>query len=290
MRYLLAPFLLITLLVASIPAEDTKFMRIDRWRGKAMTLDTAIVRYEKNGTTVDLVSAIHIGQRSYYKDLNTKFKDYDVVLYELVGPKGSKPDKDRGTDSENPIHMVQELAKTFLGLEHQLALIDYTSENFVHADMSPLELFAKMSKTGDTPFTLFLSTWADMIRQQNLEGQKPKFKNANDIITDEELMVGLLQALLTEKGSPTLRRYLALQLGENMDEQMRAFGGPLGSLLIKDRNEACFKVLDKQIAAGKKRIAIFYGAGHMPDMETRLIDGRDFKKRSVEWLVAWELR
>ena len=48
--------------------------------------------------------------------------------------------------------------------------------------------------------------------------------------------------------------------------------GPKGSTLISGRNKVALDVLRKEIAAGKKKIAIFYGAGHMPDFQKRLRD------------------
>jgi hypothetical protein len=49
-------------------------------------------------------------------------------------------------------------------------------------------------------------------------------------------------------------------------------------------------VLAKEIDAGKKKIAIFYGGGHMPDMEPRVISDFHMKRDSQQWLEAWNLR
>ncbi len=38
-----------------------------------------------------------------------------------------------------------------------------------------------------------------------------------------------------------------------------------------------------------QRIAIFYGAAHMPDMEERLL-AMGFTKTGERWLRAWDLR
>jgi hypothetical protein len=48
------------------------------------------------------------------------------------------------------------------------------------------------------------------------------------------------------------------------------------------------EVMDKQIAAGKKRLAIFYVAAHLADMEARLLK-KGFKRTQTEWLKAWNL-
>ena len=38
------------------------------------------------------------------------------------------------------------------------------------------------------------------------------------------------------------------------------------------------------------KIAIFYGAGHMPDIEKRLIADFGMKHDGERWLEAWNLR
>jgi hypothetical protein len=58
---------------------------------------------------------------------------------------------------------------------------------------------------------------------------------------------------------------------------------------VEDRNKACMKVLQQQLAAGKKKIAIFYGAAHMPDFDKRLKEDLDMKRTISEWIDAWSL-
>ena len=40
--------------------------------------------------------------------------------------------------------------------------------------------------------------------------------------------------------------------------------------------------------AGKKKLGIFYGAAHLPDMEQR-VEAMGFKKVSAQWKVAWDM-
>jgi len=101
----------------------------------------------------------------------------------------------------------------------------------------------------------------------------------------QEIGFGELLAALT---SPDHARQLKLLLGKqfgDIEAQMSGFGG---TVLITERNKACFKVLDQQIADGKKNLGIFYGAGHMSDMEKRLLD-RGFQKTDVEYRVGWNM-
>ena len=59
-----------------------------------------------------------------------------------------------------------------------------------------------------------------------------------------------------------LRRAFADQI-ELADGQMAALTGKDGkSTLITERNAKAFKVLEREIANGKKKLGIFYGAGH----------------------------
>ena len=46
------------------------------------------MRYENDqGVTVDLVAAIHIADKSFFRALDDSFSDYDAVLYELVASR-----------------------------------------------------------------------------------------------------------------------------------------------------------------------------------------------------------
>ena len=60
-------------------------------------------------------------------------------------------------------------------------------------------------------------------------------------------------------------------------------------MLVEDRNKACIKVLQQQLTAGKKKIAIFYGAAHMPDFDKRLKEDFGMKRTESEWITAWNL-
>ncbi|MEZ0273946.1 MAG: hypothetical protein ACAH88_03505 [Roseimicrobium sp.] len=66
-------------------AEHTDFVRFQENK-KGAQLQTAIATYRNNrGVVVDLIGAIHIGDKNYYDVLNAYFEDYDALLYEMVG-------------------------------------------------------------------------------------------------------------------------------------------------------------------------------------------------------------
>jgi hypothetical protein len=76
----------------------------------------------------------------------------------------------------------------------------------------------------------------------------------------------------------------------DMEALTAAFGGEEGSTLVTDRNAAALRVLREQMAKGRRRIAIFYGAAHMDDFDRRLREDFGLQPRETEWLEAWDLR
>ena len=58
-----------------------------------------------------------------------------------------------------------------LELEHQLDRVDYTKENFVHADMSPEEFAKSMEKRGESFMQMFLRLMGQGMVQQAAQQQ-----------------------------------------------------------------------------------------------------------------------
>jgi len=264
--------------------SSTKFIRVRRTDdGVPIGMDTSIVRYvspsgdEHRKFTVDLVGAVHVGEAGYYRKLNEIFAKYDVLLYELVAPEGTRVPKGGGEGSQaHPVGALQSGMKSMLGLEHQLTEIDYTKANFVHADMSPEEFSQSMKDRGESFTKIFLRMMGQAIAQQ---GQDPA--GTSD--------VQLLMAFFAKDRKMRLKRIMAEQF-EDLEGSMKVFEGPDGSTLISERNKRALAVLADQIKAGNQRIGIFYGAGHLPDMERRLTDEFGLQKTQVRWVEAWDLR
>ncbi|MCA9215059.1 MAG: hypothetical protein KDB27_18450, partial [Planctomycetales bacterium] len=64
---------------------EPQFIRIRRDDKKQpIALDTSVVTYKSptSGVTVDLIGAVHIADKAYFRNLNRRFRDYDVLLYE----------------------------------------------------------------------------------------------------------------------------------------------------------------------------------------------------------------
>ncbi len=257
------------------------FLRIVTDANKSpAALETAVVRFTpakdaKDKLRVDLIAAVHLGEKSYYERLNQLFEKYDVVLYELVAPKGTRIPKGAVGRTDNPVSMLQTFLGRNLALQFQLEHIDYTKPNLVHADLSPDELSAAMTKRGETVWTFVARALALSMAQSG----------GDEGLTDAKIIA----ALFDRNRTLALKRVMAEQF-VNMDGTMNVLEGPNGSSLIADRNSAALAVLREQIAAGRKTIAIFYGGGHMMNFQKRLVSEFHLAPRETTWLVAWDLR
>jgi hypothetical protein len=99
----------------------------------------------------------------------------------------------------------------------------------------------------------------------------------------------LLMALFDPNRALALKRVMAEQLAD-VEGAMMILAGPEGSSLITERNKVALEVLREQMDAGERRIAIFYGAGHMPDFAERLEADFGARRRGVRWFIAWDMR
>lgn len=290
MKHIIFLFAVILFLFHSAFAGEPKkyeqlsdFMRITKKEGKRqpVSFDTAIVRFTdtKNKIEVDLIAAVHIGDKEYYEELNKIFERYDAVLYELVAEKGTKPDKTTIEEKKDKsfLSAFQSGIGESLELDFQLEHINYKAENMVHADLSPSEFANRVADRGDLIQILYRAIILGM--KKGKEGQ------------DEEIeMQGrLLGTLFAANQSLALKRFFAKEMINQMDDSMWVLGGEEGSAIITDRNAAALKVLRKEIRNGKKKIAVFYGGAHLPEFTKSL--EKDFKLTPTEitWIVAWDL-
>jgi hypothetical protein len=268
--------------IAPSGKSDLKFVRIAKdetaaGKQKPTWLQTAMVTYEspdQPGVSVTLIGAVHIAEKSYYQELNELFTHYEALLYEMVSdPKQGVPSAEQRGSS--PVSTVQTGMKDMLDLTFQLDEVDYKAKNFVHADMSPEEFFESMNKRKEGMFQMLLRSVGSSLAMQG-SGK------ARDL--------DIISAMLSNNRAQGMKRALAEQF-EMMDGQMAALQGDDGrSTLITERNAKAFKVLDQQFKAGKKKLAIFYGAGHLEDMHQRLIKDYKMQVKETKWLNAWDLK
>jgi len=267
----------------SVPAEKSSdFFRVVRLEGKRapQSFDTAVVRFtdRKKKVDVDLIAAVHIGDKEYYEELNELFKNYDSVLYELVAEKGTTIDKKtiETKKKKNVLSGFQSGMGEALDLDFQLEHVDYTAKNFVHADLSPDEFAKRVAERGDL---------LQMLYRVLVLGLSKGTEDAGNEMKTQGRMIG---TLFSSNPSLSLKRLFAKEMVGQMDDSMWVIGGD-GSAIITDRNEAALKVLRKRIDKGDKKIAIFYGGAHLPEFSKSL--KKDFRMTPIQttWITAWDL-
>jgi len=259
------------------PGESSKFLRFVATSADEGHVDTAIVTFKRqDGVSVALIGAVHIADGDYYTKLQTHFKDYDAVLYEMVKPR--EMPASGGPASASPISMLQIGMKRLLALEFQLDAIDYSPANFVHADMDTATFRRHQEARGESILGLLIRAALD---EQN---QRAASQNPSDGFQ-------LLLALMSKDSAHRLKYLLAQQL-ETMESILSGIDqGPdgKGSVILSGRNQFAMDVLAAQLRKGKRNLAIFYGAGHMPDLEKRLLK-EGFRKSTDRWVTAWDIR
>jgi len=249
------------------PSEFARFVPVGDDEGR---FETAIATYRSaDGAEVSLIAAVHLADASHYQELQREFENYDVLLYELVADPSVRPTPEEKHTS-GPIGFLQVALKRALELEFQLHAIDYTPDNFVHADLTPEGFSQQMEERGETFWTYL---WrAVSMEFQHAQGQSGGGKF--DLVT----------AFRNHEGRHTMRMMFAKQL---QNVELLAAGG--GTVLLDGRNERAVEVLEEQLAAGNKKIGIYYGAAHMPGIERALRERLGMHKTGERWLVAWDI-
>lgn len=269
--------------------EETKFIRIKKDnKNRPVSLQLANARYVPidgipNDLSVDLISAVHIADQSYYENLNTLFKKYDVVLFESVSKKIkdntrlNKKYKSKKKSKRSLISKLQIAIGESLDLDFQMDIIDYSAKNFVHADLSPKEFFQSMEENGES-----FASWtvnAMLISYQQHMSNPGKSYSMN---------IDFMMAMMSENSEIGLKKFAANLLVDD-ENGLKMFEGNNGSTIITARNNRVLKVLREQIEKGHKKFAIFYGAGHMQEMEKTLMMEFKLKPDQVNWIDAWNL-
>jgi hypothetical protein len=270
----------LTLMILTIAAQAEDFIRVDEDKSAAR-LQTAVTRFEKDGATVDLIGAVHIADKKYYETLTARFKTYDALLFEMIGGEklaaakaagpepedAAEPVPDKKEQDLSGLHKIYDMVAKFLNLTGQADSIDYTADNFVHADLTYAEFTDLQKDRGESLLGFALDA----------------AKNAPEPAKQPD-PTKLLAAMLSGK-SNLVKLEIVHTLGQG-DDQIAAFAGE--SVIISDRNQRCLEVMNREIAAGHKNLGIFYGAAHFPDMEKRLTE-LGFKRVNQEWITAWDI-
>lgn len=220
-----------------------------------------------DGVEVTLYGVVHIADSTYFQQVQKDLAKFDTVLYEGV-KQGTKPNKEtKGLNS------IQHLMATVLGFQFQKDGIDYKQKNFVHADIDIDTLQKNMKGQSLNPMDRYFSP-------ETMEKLAPLAKVAKE----------LLKVYMDSK--PELQDQLRMQMakslsGSDIEKQLPP---QMKKAIIDDRNQIVMDVFDKQrkLFPKKKKICIFYGAGHNPDFIRRFTK-RGYTQTKTRWMTAWKM-
>lgn len=244
-------------------AERTHFVRLKAGKEAGTgTFQTAAVRYSNPATPVEVVlcAVVHVGDLRYFQKLRKRLDASALVLYEAVQV---------GTD-EHPVPATDrwldpaQALGNLLGLVHQATALDYRSAHFVWADVSLAELFR-----GGGPDLL-----------ESLLGGAPS--TATGAIPG-----GVFSLLFLAMDPRRARAKLAGVLNRTFDDLPSLLGTKLSHSLIEMRNQKVLSVLEAHLEVlPRGTITVLFGAGHMPDVERRLV-AKGWARVKTSWYSAW---
>ncbi|KAH7372905.1 hypothetical protein KP509_17G028100 [Ceratopteris richardii] len=214
--------------------------------------------------------------------------------------------------SFNAISLVQQAMACVLKLDFQLECMDYRRENWYHADLDYKTFSALQLARGESIFSfardMALVSMKNLSRSGmsgNVDSWRAKLLWASKVLPMP--LIGLLliervcappdtpfdkapevKALLDLDLSAAIKVFLAKQLATDFTEGASSLIEQ--SVMIGERNRAALEELKEAIRDGCKKVAIFYGGGHMPDMDRRLRKEFGLVPKKVEWQTAWSIK
>lgn len=253
---------------------------------------------------VSLVGAVHVADRRYYRRVQQILDRHDVVLYEGVGPEQDRglgevrlPSAERRAEelaqpaqlgqlswtdatSKDSITLMQTTMAETLELTFQKNGVDYSHSWWFSADVTVEELQGMFQNGQNSAMLSALTAGLDPKRQaaMNLLVGRALSEAAKGILGPKPMQLVLKEACAD---------LLATQFSQLPDQAPSEASSDFDRAIILGRNRVVmqrFKELEAHPEA--RTIAIFYGAGHYPDLETQLV-AQGYTRVRDEWLPAW---
>lgn len=278
------------------------YMRVTNGATGAVELQVAVrklVPTHGSGPIIWLSGASHIGETNYYRELQKHLDAQALVLFE--GIHAGKPSLTNATTAKAPpaeppaksaerTTLQKDLAES-LGLVFQLEAISYHGTNFRNSDLSVNALKELMDKD-DEPAA------PDSPREKR---KNEAFDTLLKAMEGGSLFGNLLKAgFKLVGGNPKLQAMTKLALIEALGSirgdlsRMKSLPEDVQRLmevLIQSRNDAVLKDLRTELKRPRPpaSISIFYGAGHMDDLERRICREFGYRPAGDLWLPAFSV-
>jgi hypothetical protein len=254
------------------------------------------------GPAIWLVGVMHVGEPDYYRALQRFLDAQTVVLYEGINAEAHKhrvrESPASSTNAPSPVasqtgakagDSIQSTLARSLGLVFQLEAIDCERTNFLNSDLSILQIQRIMAEEGplaapgqtgggQAPFDTLLqimdgSTFLGALFKMGIQfiAISPKLQAVAKLTLIEA--VGRLKGDLSDmQGVPADWKQLIKVL-----------------IQARDRNLMSDVQAELKKIPSSGSIAVFYGAGHMDDLEKRLTGDLHYRPAEETWLTAFSV-
>lgn len=290
------------------------YMRVQRPDAETVQLQIAVRKFlpaRGHGPAIWLAGASHIGETNYYASLQTHLDAQTLVLYEGVGEHPRKPRQRAGntfssnasppmarasTDKASGGASLQMTMARSLGLVFQLQAIDCERTNFYNSDLSVAQIQALMQ-----PERKVVSGGTGSGRSRRADADDSSFQDLLGAMDGSSVFGALANGIFQIIGSSTkLQAMTKLALievfGQIRGDMAQMQGLPpemkrLFEVLIRERNKVVIEDLREELrhASRADSIAIFYGAGHLVDMEKRLRQELRYVPVEEFWLPVFSV-
>ncbi len=234
-------------------------------------MSTAAQRFVAAGKPdVWLVGAIHIGARSYYTSLQELLDAQGAVFYEGVRPSAKAP-----TIAQKPAAPLPDAPKpTYrvisdaIGLDFQLADIDYKHPNWYNVDLTMDDL--------------------ERLNKASANGKPSGFDQVKGILNPSSPMAKQLSTLMGMATPGVKEAFKILMIKAAGSEGALGFDAATEAIVLKARNKAVVDALNDASFSTRapKSIAVFYGAKHMPELQSELVAKHGYVLGEKRWFPA----
>lgn len=274
------------------PAAGKYLRYVEPKDGKAGGLEVAVMHFvhPKGGPRIDLVSAVHIADKSYFKNVQAVLETSDLVLYEAVKSKDADVAdfKSGEGDEDNVVRQLQRMVAEWFGLAFQLEEIVYTRPHFVHADLTLEEFNAE---AGAAPESDTEGEGEPDPKPDAGKKTAPQLPAGfGDLKSQLEMLKGMGPLMKGPMGKQ-VKRMLARTMGTSDVAGMLQASLPEATteLLLDKRNAVVIERIKEYAPKTKGAIAVFYGAGHMADIEKTLVEKMGYRRAGGRWMSAWAI-
>lgn len=286
---------------AAVPAKPFEppapYVRTSNSQSNTLELQISSRRFTPprgKGPVVWLTGVSHIGTSNYFAQLQRHLNAQTLVLFEGVGEHSqdfqSEKTQAKSSDASELDDSAPKAGSTglqaslasSLGLVFQLDTIDYNRPNFRHSDLSIREIRELLAEPrgsggGDaaSDFDNLLSmmegdSFMNVVMQFGLGilASSPKLQAMSKVT--------LIEVITEMGGDPSRLGALSPELRQLLE------------VLIAKRNQRVISDLKSALkeVGPKGSVSIFYGTGHMNEMETRLRKELHYQPAEDIWFPA----